>query len=236
MAKIKFSAIGITNMSGKSGGSVFAFNRAGSYVRRWAKPTNPMSDLQTAVRQAFGASARAYGALTEAQRNAWKQFGIDNPRVDRLGDSRPMQAMQAFISANQNRHTIGQPAVDEPVQDAYPIPAFEIKAFLIDLADVTDLDIELTGLYRPPITGLYAVVSLAVTNSASGKSYGSVVNDYGHTVAYPVTNGTQTLDLTQQFANAGIVTGQRVFAKVELYNLAGQKSEGVTTSAIAQSL
>lgn len=236
MAKIKFSAIGITNMSGKSGGSVFAFNRAGSYVRRWAKPTNPMSDLQTAVRQAFGASARAYGALTEAQRNAWKQFGIDNPRVDRLGDSRPMQAMQAFISANQNRNTIGLPAVDEPIQNAYAIPGFEISAFSIDLGGISDADIDLTGLYESPVTGLTAVVSLAVTGSASGKSYGSVVNDYGHAQAYPMATATESLNLTAQIASAGVVVGQRVFIKVELYNTAGQKSEGVTTSAVAQSL
>lgn len=236
MAKIKFSAIGITNMSGKSGGSVFAFNRAGSYVRRWAKPTNPMSDLQTAVRQAFGASARAYGALTEAQRNAWKQFGIDNPRVDRLGDSRPMQAMQAFISANQNRHTIGLPAVDEPVQGAYTIPAFEISDFLIDVEDISDINIALTGLYASPIAGLNAVVSFAVTGSASGKSYGSVVNDYKYATAYPITQATTVLTITDQVASAGIVVGQRVFVKVELYNTAGQKSEGVTMDTVAVAL
>lgn len=234
MAKIKFSAIGITNMSGKSGGSVFAFNRAGSYVRRWAKPTNPMSDLQTAVRQAFGASARAYGALTEAQRNAWKQFGIDNPRVDRLGDSRAMQAMQAFISANQNRHTVGLPAVDEPVQGAYTIPSFAISDLTIDTATTSNLDIDLTGIYASPVAGLYAVVSLAVTSSTSGKSYGSVVNDYGHAKNYAIQADSETFSITQQIADAGIVAGQRVFAKVELYNTAGQKSEGVTISAVAQ--
>lgn len=233
MAKVKFSAIGITNMSGKSGGSVFAFNRSGSYVRRWAKPTNPMSDLQTAVRQAFGASARAYGALTEAQRNAWKQFGIDNPRVDRLGDSRAMQAMQAFVSANQNRHTIGLPAVDEPVQGAYTIPAFEISGYSIDLNGIPELEFDLTGLYALPVAGLYAVVSFAVTGSASGKSYGSVVNDYGHAKAYPVTGANTILDISAQVASAGIIEGQRVFVKVELYNTAGQKSEGVTLAVVA---
>lgn len=234
MAKVKFSAIGITNMSGKSGGSVFAFNRAGSYVRRWAKPTNPMSDLQTAVRQAFGASARAYGALTEAQRNAWKQFGIDNPRVDRLGDSRPMQAMQAFISANQNRNTIGLASVDEPVQGAYTIPSFELTTFAVDTASTSEIDLDLTGLYESPVAGLYAVVSLAVTGSASGKSYGSVVNDYGHAQHYPITQGSSNLVIDNQIADAGVVAGQRVFVKVELYNTAGQKSEGVTRSAVAQ--
>lgn len=233
MAKIKFSAIGITNMSGKSGGSVFAFNRAGSYVRRWAKPTNPMSDLQTAVRQAFGASARAYGALTEAQRNAWKQFGIDNPRVDRLGDSRPMQAMQAFISANQNRNSVGLPAVDEPVQGAYAIPAFELSRYVVDLGDDSEIDVDLTGLYASPVAGLYAVVSLAVTGSASGKGYGSVVNDYGHAQAYPITAASTNIIINTQIAAAGVIAGQRVFVKVELYNTAGQKSEGVTLATVA---
>lgn len=234
MAKIKFSAIGITNMSGKSGGSVFAFNRSGSYVRRWAKPTNPMSNLQTAIRQNFGASARAYGSLTEEQRNAWKQFGIDNPRVDRLGDSRAMQAMQAFVSANQNRHTVGLPAVDEPVQGAYTIPGFQAINLSVDTASVSDLDVILTGLFATPVTGIYAVISLAVVGSASGKSYGSVVNDYGHPQSYPIAAASTNLDISAQITAAGVVPGQRVFIKVELYNTAGQKSEGVTLAEVAR--
>lgn len=231
MAKIKFSAIGITNMSGKSGGSVFAFNRSGSYVRRWAKPTNPMSDLQTAVRQVFGASARAYGALTEAQRNAWKQFGIDNTRVDRLGDSRVMQAMQAFISANQNRNTIGLPAVDEPVQNAYTLPAFSLANFSATLSPAAfELDLNLTGLFVTPVAGLYAVISMATVESTSAKSYGSVVNSYKHLSNATITETSTTLDFTAEAVDAGVLAGQTVFIKVELYNAAGQKTEGVTIS------
>lgn len=235
MAKIKFSAIGITNMSGKSGGSVFAFNRSGSYVRRWAKPTNPMTDIQTAVRQSFGALSRAYGTLTNAQREAWRTFGIDNPKVDRLGDSRPMQPMSAFMSANQNRNTIGLPTVTNPVQNAYELPGFELSGLIVDLTNSADVDIHLTGLFVSPIpaNSLYAVLSIAVTGSASAKSYGSVVNSYKDATVYPIATSQETIDFSTQVANAGVVVGQNVFIKVELYNTAGQKTEGVTLSAVA---
>lgn len=235
MAKIKFSAIGITNMSGKSGGSVFAFNRSGSYVRRWAKPTNPMTDIQTAVRQSFGALSRAYGTLTEAQREAWRTFGIGNPKVDRLGDSRPMQPMAAFMSANQNRNTIGLPTVTNPVQNAYKLPGFELQGLAIDLATVSEVDVNLTGLFVTPIpaNSLYAVVSIAVTDSASAKSFGSVVNSYKDATSYPIATPTETIDFSTQIVNAGVSAGQNVFIKVELYNTAGQKTEGVTLSAVA---
>lgn len=236
MAKIKFSAIGITNMSGKSGGSVFAFNRSGSYVRRWAKPTNPMSDIQTAVRQSFGALSRAYGTLTEAQREAWKQFGIDNPKVDRLGDSRPMQPMSAFMSANQNRNTIGLGTTVEPVQNAYQLPSFVLSQMTVDANATSEIDIDLKGLFVTPIpaNSLFAVISIAVTGSASAKGYGSVVNSYKDATVYPMASATETINFTAQVTNAGVVSGQNVFVKVELYNVAGQKTEGVTLSSVAQ--
>lgn len=236
MAKIKYSAIGITNMSGKSGGSVFAFNRSGSYVRRWAKPTNPMTDIQTAVRQSFGALSRAYGTLTNAQREAWRVFGIDNPKVDRLGDSRPMQPMSAFMSANQNRNTLGLPSVTDPVENAYNLPGFVLGRINVDVtgSDI-ELDVDLTGMFVTPIpaNSLYAVVALAVVGSASAKSYGSVVNSYKYATSYPISSGSTTIDFSQQVIDAGVVVGQNVFVKVELYNTAGQKTEGVTLSAVA---
>lgn len=239
MAKIKYSAIGITNMSGKSGGSVFAFNRAGAYVRRWAKPTNPMTDLQTATRQAFGALSRAYGSLTDAQVSAWKTWGIENPRVDRLGESRPMLPMQAFMSANANRKTIGLGSIDEPLSVYTAIPFFVPQDLSVEFEEGTGvLDSAVFTLLvddrlTPPLAGLYAVVSIAKASGMSKRGFGSVVNEYKFPVATAITALSTNVSISTQVAQAGIVPGDKVYIKVELYNTAGQKSEGVTLSTDA---
>ena len=240
MAKIKYSAIGITNMSGKSGGSVFAFNRAGAYVRRWAKPTNPKTDIQTATRQAFGALSRAYGALTDAQVSAWKTWGIENPRVDRLGESRPMQSMQAFMSANANRKTIGLGSIDEPLSVYTAIPYFEPRNFVIQfedgtgVLDVAQFQLLVDDRLTPPLAGLYAVVTIAKVSGMSKRGFGSVVNEYKFPTVTQITTLSTTVDVTDQITIAGVVPGDKVYIKVELYNTAGQKSEGITLSTIAE--
>ena len=65
MAKIKLSAIGITNISGKSGGSVFAHNKNGNYVRRLGIATQPQTAKQTLVRGVFGLFSRMWSDLTQ---------------------------------------------------------------------------------------------------------------------------------------------------------------------------
>lgn len=113
-ALIKLSSIGITNLSGKAGGSVYAHNRGGSYVRNFAVPSNPQTAAQSAARAAFGAWAATWRTLTQESRNAWDEAAKNFPYVDRFGDSKVMSGENLFISLNRNLQLIGVSQITEP--------------------------------------------------------------------------------------------------------------------------
>lgn len=236
--KVKYSAIGITNMSGKSGGSVASFNRHGAYIRRWAKPTNPQSNLQTAVRSSFGGWARAFGHLSESAREAWKIFGQNNPRKDRLGDSRAMSALNAFMSVNQNREIAGFTGqLSEPRVLDFALPSVNINTagsdFTFDpavqaLAD-TILAISIKGLLTvADFAKLKAIVRFTKVNSGSAKSYGSVKNQYSFAEAYTVTGANTSLNLADQLSQVDFAIGDSLFVEVYLIAENGLASEKVT--------
>lgn len=240
--KVKYSAIGITNMSGKSGGSVAAYNRHGSYIRRWAKPTNPQSNLQTAVRSSFGAWSRAFGQLSQSARDAWKVFGQENPRTDRLGDSRPMSALNAFMSANQNRAIAGYSGqLTSPEVLGFAIPALLFNeastSFVVDKATGEliegELGIRVQGILTiSDYARLRLMIRFAKVSNGSAKSYGSVKNLYSNAVSYTVGASTSSYDISEQLNQLDYMPGDRVF--VEAYFIAenGLASERVTQAFV----
>lgn len=95
-----FKGLIASEISGKVGGTVFAHNAGGQYIRQLRVPTNPNSPAQQEVRQNFGNSAIAWrDTLTEAQRQAWNAIGPTVEVVNRLGDTRQLTGQQAYVRA-----------------------------------------------------------------------------------------------------------------------------------------
>lgn len=114
MALIKLSSIGITNLSGKAGGSVYAHNRGGAYVRNFAMPTNPSTAPQSAQRAVFGAFASAWRGLSEVQRINWNDSAVNFPYINRFGDSKVLSGQNLYISLNRNLQIVGGTAIQSP--------------------------------------------------------------------------------------------------------------------------
>lgn len=75
MARVEFlNAI----LSGKLGGTVYARNKGGYYVRSYAVPTNPKTVAQSAARSTFAGALTAWHSLTEAEKSAWNSFATTN--------------------------------------------------------------------------------------------------------------------------------------------------------------
>ena len=106
MAKIKFGGL-VSAASGKLAGNVFARNKGGSYVRNWARPTNPQTTDQQAQRTKLANKSAAWRNLTDTQRDSWKTWADDNPVLDRLGNSIQLTGAQAYSRVNINRDTAG---------------------------------------------------------------------------------------------------------------------------------
>lgn len=112
-------------MSGSVGGVTASHNRGGTYFRRRVVPTNPNSQQQQAIRGGFGGIVNAWQPqLSDAQRQGWKDYALNTPRTDVIGQALVLTGQQAYIGANSARMQaanlglsiadVSPPRVDQP--------------------------------------------------------------------------------------------------------------------------
>lgn len=129
MAKVVYGQ-GVSKMSGRLGGSVYANNRGGAYVRNWVKPINPRTNYQENQRALVADASAAWRNLTTAQQDAWSTWASTHPIVDRLGNSILRSGHQAYVGVNVLRTlasdaatpsaTPGDPTyIADPIEEAY---------------------------------------------------------------------------------------------------------------------
>lgn len=114
LALIKMSGIGVTEISGKAGGTVFSRGRGGAYVRNRVVPSNPQTIAQQAVRAVFGAISSAWRTLTAEQREAWNAITSDYPTQNRLGETKILSGKALFQKLNMNLLEAGQSLATSP--------------------------------------------------------------------------------------------------------------------------
>ena len=113
MALVKFGG-GITQMSGRIAGNVFARNRGGNYVRAGTIPVNPNSPQQVIVRAVLAQlMVRWAQTLTPAQRIAWETYANAVAVVNRLGESIKLSGVNHYIRSNSLLLRAGDPVVDD---------------------------------------------------------------------------------------------------------------------------
>lgn len=111
MAKIKLSAIGITNISGKAGGTVFSRNKGGSYAKNFVVPSNVITDARQAVRSVFGNLASAWRSLTEIQRKSFAEQAPFYLKLDVFSDLKQLSPMALYQKLNIQLATAGLPPI-----------------------------------------------------------------------------------------------------------------------------
>lgn len=145
-ALIKMSGIGITEASGKLGGTVFSRGRGGAYVRNRVMPSNPQTMAQQAVRAAFGAISSAWRSLTQTQRDEWNAITADYPTKNRLGEEKILSGKALFQKLNMNLSLANQaikldPSAPEGVNGPISIDNFlpQIDQGVLQMAADVDL-------------------------------------------------------------------------------------------------
>jgi len=98
---MKFKSHIVTQASGSVGGTTYASNQGGLYMRARSTPTNPNTGFQATVRTFFRTIMNAWtNTLTSAQRSAWDTYAKNTPIVNSLGDSKPIGANAMFLRTN----------------------------------------------------------------------------------------------------------------------------------------
>ncbi|MEA3368049.1 MAG: hypothetical protein U9R68_08050 [Planctomycetota bacterium] len=109
--------------SGRAGGTVYAHNRGGPYIRSASIPVNPQTSLQNAVRGYLTSLANAWhSVLTQAQRDAWDQYAANVPVTNRLGMLIYLTGQNQYIRSNVPRLQAGLPVVDDGITNYEEAP------------------------------------------------------------------------------------------------------------------
>lgn len=111
MATIKFGSIGVSDARGSVGGSTFSRNRGGQYIRQRTKGVNPNSERQASTRATFGTMQSSWRALTEAQRESWRNNATNFPTKNKLGDTITLGGNTLFQKCNMVLAKAGLPPV-----------------------------------------------------------------------------------------------------------------------------
>lgn len=102
----------VGEMSGTIGGKVYARNRGGTYIRGWAKPTNPNSPSQQRARSDFGTAVARWASLTDLQRAAWDTYAGNVAMTNRLGETVYLTGQQHFVRSYAAMTLAGLATVD----------------------------------------------------------------------------------------------------------------------------
>lgn len=192
MALIKLTAI-VDNISGKLNGTVFAKNKGGHYMRSKSMPSNPRSTFQTAVRARFGAIAQLWGALTQAQRNAWNAMASEFPYTNRLGDTKILSGFALHQKLNTNLAVIGQNPLSAPPQPVSPQAVIRLEVS----ASQQERELMLSGEMTSGAIGVDTdVVVMATPPLRDGvDNFDTQLREIGVIEAGELRTGTNVMDL-----------------------------------------
>jgi hypothetical protein len=103
--------------SGSQANTTASRNRAGQYYRNRRAPVQPVGTGRRAfIRQAFGASASGWAALSAINQASWNSYAAGHPVVDKLGQSITLTGMQMYVGiATQLRNCAQTPTLVPPV-------------------------------------------------------------------------------------------------------------------------
>ena len=227
MALIKLTAI-VDNISGKLNGTVFAKNKGGHYMRSKSMPSNPKTSFQTAVRARFGAIAQLWGALTQAQRNAWNAMASEFPYTNRLGDTKILSGFALHQKLNTNLAIIGQSAVSNPPE---PVSPNGIVSLYVDAA-VAERQFTVTGALAAGALGVPATaVIMATPPLRDGVSnFDTQLREIGIAPVGDLRSGTDVWEMyVDRFGEP--VAGQKI--GVSVHTIAD--GSGIASVAVSQS-
>lgn len=98
MAIMRASPI-IGAVSGRLGGTIAAQTKQGQVLKHRPAKINRRTAEALASRARFADQARAWQALTDAQRVEWNNFARQKPKANRLGQGRLLTGFQWFMKA-----------------------------------------------------------------------------------------------------------------------------------------
>lgn len=193
MAKAEFTS-GLGGLKGKVGGSVFAKNKGGFYMRTKVKPLNPKSAFQQKVRANFTEVSQAWGNLTDAQIKAWniyaEQLSFAHKKKS-FGGRQKYSGKTLFQLVNNNRKIIGLAQANTP-----PLKT-ELNASPVTNITITNSSSKVELNYTAnPTEASYVTIWATPILSKGTRSYTGKYKQFGSQL---LSTTTKKYDLSSQF-------------------------------------
>lgn len=234
MGKIVFGG-GVSAISGRIAGTVFARNKGGAYGRNWSKPTNPNTQAQLDARDRLTQMSNEWRALTQAQQDAWAAWALTHPILDRLGAAIVLSGHGAYVKVNINRDLSGDATAHATVPDdpAFTADIIDGATALVIDASTPQLDYALgAGAAADQIIMIYAspAVSAGVNNTFSLERLIEVHTITGAEVTAGVIGCAGTW--VTKFGSMAAIAGKKIILNIYEYDQ-GQLATAVKCSGIA---
>lgn len=132
-ASVRFGQ-GVSDIVGSIGGTTYARNGSGAYMRNRTHPINPQTPAQTLVRSIFGALSTGWRSITSGQRTTWIDAaqGPLGQRTNRLGEVIQLTGQQLYVSLNQIRQLFGLASL--PAAPSSPTVMAQVSSVTLDVS------------------------------------------------------------------------------------------------------
>lgn len=211
----------VNGASGSTGGLTAAKNRGGNYWRARVVPLNPSSDAQIEVRADLSASASAWRALTDAQRNAWGDYADSLGHNNAVGEATKPSGFNAYCGTNALRRLGEQSSITvAPVTGGKSVFTKPATNPIYDISDASVMvDISVTDGWAAVAGGLiFLFVGRAV--SAGVTYYKSPFT----LAAYNLRVGVPSDPLEFDTGVIGLTAGQKAFCRLVSMDSTGRIS------------
>lgn len=204
----------LASASGSVAGLTYSRNRGGQYTRARAVPTNPDTIFQQNARAALAANSQDWADLTDAQRQAWREWAKQNPVTNALGDSITLSGHQAFVGINSRLDNDGAATLTDP-------PIVNAPAALNTLtftADIGTGNFELVYTATPLGATEKLHVEAAVVNSQGIRYVRNLLRHAGSSAAAQASPYDPQAIIEARLGT--LVVGQTVHVRVSVFDTA----------------
>ena len=180
MAKVKLGPMA-GQISGSIGGTVFAHNRGGAYIRARSSVDKHHGVKSREAHAVLAAYSAVWARIGDDHRSAWTEWARQNPVTDSLGEQRPLDGHQAYVSLSARLGRLGVSAPETPPTVMAPEPLITCSLAAIHASTIT-----LTFTASLATSGLSLWIQAALVNSAGVayiKNYLSLMKTYTGPIA-----------------------------------------------------
>ena len=201
----------VAAVSGSVGGTVYSRNAGGAYIRNRAVPVTSTTSDALAAKARMTTASQAWKALTDAQRTSWESFTLQNPTVNKLGQTITLKGNAMYIKLNTLLAQSGGTAISDPPTGAPPAGLTSMSL----TGDIGAGDVSVIFAASPLAANVLLVVRAYVTNSAAI----NYVTNLLRTIQFSATAAATPLDIEVALAAkfGTLVVGQVIH--VEAYTL-----------------